>query len=108
MKANSLIFFLQVSSVGTISYTKLQTTQLDHLSSNVILTPFMSNIGNGGSIFYRQTDSDIKLMSEISKIFKKQGKEFHPIFVVVVTWENMPSPDDPTQVCLLNHQVLSI
>jgi len=89
---------LFVSSVGTISYTKLQTTQLDHLSSNVILTPFMSNVGNGGSIFYRQTDSDIKLMSEISKIFKKQGKEFHPIFIVVVTWENMPSPDDPTQM----------
>lgn len=94
---NGLISEIYISSVGTISYGKLQNSKLDSLTSNVVMTPFMTDMGSGGRIFYRQTENDIQVLSLVSSVMSVQGVNFTPLLAVVVTWEDMPSPDDPSK-----------
>lgn len=93
-----LISELYINSVGTLSYAKLQNSKLDQLTSNIVLAPFMADVGAGGKIFYRQTENDIQVMSLVSTLLSVQGITFTPMLVVVVTWQNMPSPDDATKM----------
>lgn len=93
-----LVSQLHVSSVGTVSYTTLQKTNLEELTSNVVMTPFMAQVGSGGNIYYRQTDTDIAVFSQVSSLLADQGVVYNPVLALVVTWENMPSPDDASLV----------
>ena len=65
------------------------------------MTPFMAQVGSGGNIYYRQTDTDIAVFSQVSSLLADQGVVYNPVLALVVTWENMPSPDDASLVSRL-------